>query len=129
MVRIMFKKKSKDFSVEKISTIIGADVVMTGKLETKETTRIEGMFKGDVMSESTLIIGTTGKVEGNIKAMNVLIAGSVTGNMNVTERIEASASGKIYGDIHAKSLFIDEKAVFQGQCTMNVPDSGDKQQG
>ena len=117
----MFSKKSKDFTVEKISSVIGIDAIITGTLDVKDTTRIEGTIKGDVKSESTVIIGTTGKVEGNIFAKNIMIAGEVAGNITVSERIEASASGKIKGDIQAKSLYIDENAVFQGQCTMNVP--------
>ena len=124
----MFNKKGKDFTVEKISTMIGADAVITGTFEAKETTRIEGVINGDIKSEETVIVGTTCRVVGNITARNVMIAGEVTGNMYVIDRIEASASGKIYGDIQAKSLYIDENAVFQGQCTMNVPNSTQNQE-
>jgi len=119
----MFNKKGKDFTVEKISTMIGSDAVITGTFEAKDTTRVEGVIHGDIKSEETVIVGTTGKVNGNITAKNVMVAGEVKGNMHVVERIEASASGKIFGDIQAKSLYIDENAVFQGQCTMNVPNN------
>lgn len=116
----MFGKKTVDFSSEEINSIIGSDAVIEGSFTTKDTTRIDGTIKGNVDTRGTLIIGPKGRIEGNVQAANVLVAGEVRGDMNVAEKIEASSSGKIIGDIQAKSLVIDENAMFQGRCTMNV---------
>lgn len=116
----MFGKKTVDFSSEEINSIIGSDAVIEGSFTTKDTTRIDGTIKGNVDTRGTLIIGPKGRIEGNVQAVNVLVAGEVRGDMNVAEKIEASSSGKIIGDIQAKSLVIDENAMFQGRCTMNV---------
>ena len=117
----MFEKKVKDFSAEKINSIIGADAVIEGTFTTKDTTRIDGVVNGDITTKGTLIIGQSGVIEGSIQAANVMIAGQVKGNLKISDRIEATATSMIMGDIEAKSLSVDEKAVFQGRCTMNMP--------
>lgn len=116
----MFGNKTKDFSAEKINSIIGADAVIEGTFTTKDTTRIDGVIKGDIHSAGTLIIGKSAKVEGKVKAANIMIAGEITGDLQIKERIEATGTSKIFGDIVAKSLSIDENAKFRGRCTMNM---------
>ncbi|MDD3205862.1 MAG: polymer-forming cytoskeletal protein [Lachnospiraceae bacterium] len=112
--------KKKDFSNEKINSIIGADAIIEGTFTTKDTTRIDGIIKGNVETKGTLLVGKSGKIEGKIQAANIMIAGEVIGDLHITERIEATATSKIMGDIVAKSLSIDEKAKFEGRCTMNM---------
>lgn len=116
----MFSKKTKDFSAEKINSIIGADAVIEGTFTTKDTTRIDGKIIGDIQSDGTLLIGRSAKIEGKVKAVNIMIAGEVIGDLNIKERIEATGTSKIKGDIVAKSLSIDENAKFRGNCTMNM---------
>lgn len=116
----MLGKKTTDHVNARISTIIGADVVMDGNVTAKEAIRIEGTLNGDVSSEGTLVISSTGKVKGNVSGSNIMVAGVIEGDMDSSGRIEVAATGKIMGNIRTKSLIIDENAVFQGQCTMNA---------
>lgn len=103
-----------------VRSIVGVDSVFEGTLTTKETTRIDGVVKGNIRSESTLIIGKSAKIEGNIYAANIYIAGEIHGDLVANGKIETCSSGKIYGNIKTKSLIIDEHAVFQGKCEMNM---------
>ena len=119
----MLGKKSTEHLNAKISSVIGADMVMEGNITAKETIRIEGTVKGDVNSEGILIISSSGKVIGNVKASNIMVGGTIEGDMTSNGRIEVSATGKINGNIRTKSLIIDENAVFQGQCTMNTQEA------
>lgn len=119
----MFDKKTKDFSAEKINSIIGVNAVIEGSFTTKDTTRIDGTIRGDIHSAGTLIIGKSAKIEGKVKAANIMIAGEVKGDLHIKDRIEATSTSKIIGDIVAKSLSIDENAKFQGNCTMNMESS------
>ncbi|MDD2971427.1 MAG: polymer-forming cytoskeletal protein [Lachnospiraceae bacterium] len=112
--------KKKDFAEEKIQSLIGEDVVIEGNMTLKDAVRIDGKIKGDITSKGSLFVGKNGVIEGNIQAVNIMIAGTINGNMNITERIEATATSKIKGDIVAKSLVIDENAAFEGNCTMNM---------
>ncbi len=102
-----------------INTVIGAGTEFVGDLTTKDTTKIDGIIRGNIQSEGNVIIGTNGQVEGNINAREVSIAGMIKGDMTAQNRIEILSSAHIEGNITTKSLCIDENAVFQGVCNMN----------
>ncbi|MBF1023352.1 MAG: polymer-forming cytoskeletal protein, partial [Lachnospiraceae bacterium] len=83
------------------------------------STRIDGEIKGDVEVKGSLIVGSTGKIEGNTKADNVFLAGEIHGNIDSSEgKTEISDTGKVVGDITTKAIVIDENAVFDGKCSM-----------
>lgn len=116
----MLGKRKNDSTV---NCVIGIDTVLEGNLKTKETTRIEGCIKGNIISDGIFIIGKAGRVEGNIAANNVLIAGQVKGNINASGKVEVADTGSVDGDITAASLVIDENAKFQGKCNMKLESS------
>ena len=120
--------KKKDFAEEKIQSVIGDDVVIEGKVTLREAVRIDGTINGDVVSKGCIFVGKNGKIKGSVQASNIMIAGTIDGNMNIAERIEATATSKIKGDIVAKSLAIDENASFEGKCTMNMNGKNGKSQ-
>lgn len=103
-----------------INTIIGGDSKIEGLLTAAESTRIDGLLEGKIMSESSVIIGEHGLVRGDIDAVEILIAGTVYGNLRAKERIQMTETGRVLGDIFTKTLVIDEGASFKGQCTMDV---------
>ena len=119
----MLGRKTTEQVNAKIGSIIGADMVVEGNIKATEAIRVEGNVKGDVSSEGTLVISSTGKVIGNIKGNNIMIAGTIEGDLLSGGRTEVASTGRIIGNIRTKSLNVDENAVFQGQCTMN-PDGG-----
>ena len=112
-------KTSGNFAHLKMDTVIGPDTVFEGNLVTRETTRVDGVVKGEIKSEGTVILGTGGKMVGNIQANVVLVAGEIQGDITASVRVEASSTGRIFGNIITKALVIDENAVLQGKCTMN----------
>lgn len=113
----MAKKTNNQTMV--VNTIIGAGTEFVGDLTIKDTARIDGVIRGNIQSEGTVIIGTNGHVEGNIYAVEVSIAGMIKGDVTAQNRIEILSSAHIEGNITTKSLCIDEHAVFQGVCNMN----------
>ncbi len=119
----MLGKKTTEHLNAKISSVIGADMVMEGNITAKDTIRIEGTVKGDVSSEGILIVSSSGKIIGNVKGSSIMVSGTIQGDMDSNGRIEVSATGRINGNIKTKSLIIDENAVFQGQCTMNTQEN------
>ena len=120
----MFGSKKNDTetieqALEQVGTIIGPGAVIDGPLTTKDSTRIDGTVKGNVTISGALIVGNEGKVQGNVSAMNVYIAGEIAGNVSVPQgKIEISDTGKVIGDVTCKGIIIDENAVFQGKCEM-----------
>lgn len=108
-----------------IKSIIGAETKFEGTLNTEETTRIDGEFKGIIHANGLLIIGESGKISGDIFVKDVIVAGEIKGNIQSKGKTDVAATGRIYGDLDTRSLTIDENAVFQGQCAMNVKSDDD----
>ncbi|MDE7246862.1 MAG: polymer-forming cytoskeletal protein [Lachnospiraceae bacterium] len=116
----MLGKKSTEQMNAKISSIIGADMVVSGDIHAKEGVRVEGSVTGDVVTDGALIISASGKVKGDVKGSSIFIGGSLEGDLTSGGRTEVVSTGKVIGNIRTKSLVVDENAVFQGQCTMNT---------
>ena len=102
----------------KISTIIGPGAVFNGNLYAPETIRIDGTINGNCSCDQSLILGSEGRIKGNITAQNVMISGRVDGDLIVHEKLEVLSSGKVIGNVTTKSLIVDDGGSFDGRCTM-----------
>lgn len=120
----MFGNKADAVSREKIATIISADAVIDGSVTAEQAIRVDGRVKGFVHTNESVIVGAGAVIEGGVKASNVLTSGEIRGGIEAPDgRIEITDTGKVFGDIKASRLVIDENAVFQGKCTMTGKDS------
>ena len=125
----MFNSKSKnqapiatyDTEAEKVVTLIGPGALCDGPFSARDTTRVDGTINGPVHIDGSLIVGQSGKITGTIVAQNVFLAGEINGTVNCQAgKLEISDTGKLIGDVNTRSLVIDENAIFQGNCSMNV---------
>ena len=82
------------------------------------TVMLNGKFKGNIQSTDTLVIGEKGVVNATISAGTVLISGEVVGNVLATERVELRASARVFGDIEAPVVVVEEGVLFEGHCRM-----------
>jgi len=114
----MLSRKENNDATVKIKSIIGQDAVFEGTLHAKETTRVDGVIKGDVEIDTTLVLGVSGKVIGNVTAAVIMVGGRVEGDIIAKDKITIASTGNVTGNIHAKKLVIDENAVFRGQSFM-----------
>lgn len=103
----------------KVNTIIGTGAVFIGNLTVKDTIRIDGEVTGDVKTDAVLILGSSGKIIGDVEADTIFAGGYIKGDLKAQNKVEASSTAQIYGDITTKVIVIDENAVFQGKCDMN----------
>ena len=114
------KKKNEVVSTGTINTIIGNNSKVEGLLEASDPTRVDGLVQGKILSKSSVIVGQHGVVKGDIIAIEILVAGTVYGNLKAEQRIELTETGRVLGDLVTKTLVIDEGASFKGNCTMEV---------
>ena len=118
----MFGRKEKPpaqvMSADKIETIIGATASFNGQLKSEGGVRIDGAFDGVVETAGNVIIGEGAKVNADLTARNISVAGSVRGNITASGRLEILSTGRVYGDIQVSSFLIDEGGVFRGQSLM-----------
>lgn len=107
-------------SGDHVGTLIGQGTQLKGSITSTGGLRIDGEVEGDIISSNEVVIGETGVVKAMIKAKNATVGGSVTGNMEVSERLELLTSAKLFGDIKAGTLIIGEGAIFKGACEMKT---------
>jgi cytoskeletal protein CcmA (bactofilin family) len=110
----------KNESFGKVSGFIDKDTEIIGDIRFKDSFRIDGKFKGKILSGSSLIIGETGDVEADIEAGSISINGKVKGTLTAAELIEIFSQGRVIGKMMAPKLIIEEGAFFQGSCQMEI---------
>lgn len=115
----MNKNKNQLSLDGKVNCLIGTNSVIEGNFTTTDSARIDGTIQGNVSARGCLYIGTSGKVQGNIKTEAVMVSGEVCGDIVAEGRVEIASSGIVNGDISAKTLVIDENAIFNGRCGMS----------
>ncbi len=104
----------------KVSGFIDKDTEIVGDIKFNDSFRIDGKFKGKILSGNTLIIGENGDVEADIEVRSVSINGKVKGSINTKDRVEIFSKGRVTGKIIAPKLIIEEGAFFQGTCQMEL---------
>jgi cytoskeletal protein CcmA (bactofilin family) len=82
---------------------------------------LNGTFSGEIASSDTLIIGDKAVVNADIRAGHVLVSGQVVGNVRATERIELKRTARVYGDVEAPVVVVEEGVLFEGHCRMAKP--------
>src|SRR6478672_8879916 len=103
-----------------ITTLLGRGATFEGKLTFEGTVRIDGRFKGEVFTDDTLVIGEGAQVEATIDVGEVIIQGTVVGNVTAKRSIEIHAPGRVKGDLHTPTLQIDKGVMFEGRSFMEA---------
>jgi cytoskeletal protein CcmA (bactofilin family) len=104
-----------------ITALLGRGTRFEGKLYFEGRVRIDGIFKGEIKSDDTLIIGDGAEVHAEIDVATVIVrGGSVNGNIRASQALEIHAPGKLIGNISAPSVFIERGVEFQGSCKMEL---------
>lgn len=101
---------------------IGASMHIKGEISTREELLVDGEVEGSLESHSLLTVGPNGKVQAQIKAREMVIYGSVRGNVEVTEKIAIREQGSLVGDIKAAGISIDDGAYFKGSIDIVRPE-------
>ena len=105
--------------VGEITTLLGRGATFEGKLTFEGTVRVDGKLKGEVFSDDVLIVGEGATVEAEIDIGEIIIQGTVNGNIRAKRGIEIHAPGRVKGDLHTPSLQIDKGVMFEGRSFMD----------
>jgi cytoskeletal protein CcmA (bactofilin family) len=106
-----------------ITALLGRGTEFEGKLHFEGRVRIDGVFRGEIRSDDTLVIGEGAEVHAEIDVATVIVRGGIVrGNIRAATAIELHAPGKMVGNLHSPSLFIDRGVEFQGSCRMDPLD-------
>jgi len=94
---------------------IGKSVMIKGQLFSREDLYLDGEMEGTVeVPDNRLTIGPHGKLQAGIKAREVVVLGSINGNVEATERIDIRKDARVVGDIKTGRIIIEDGAYFKG---------------
>lgn len=113
------KKSSNGMSSQSPSlNMVSEGTRLKGTINSQSDIRIAGTIVGEAISKGKLIVTSTGKIEGNVKVSDADVAGKVEGELHVTNKLILRQSAVIDGDLHTKTLIVEEGAQLNGACRM-----------
>lgn len=115
----MFKggkeKEEQSNSPDKLNRIVEGTQIK-GEIKADSNFRIDGLLIGAINTLGKLVVGPTGRIEGDVKCANADIEGEVIGTMKVDNLLTIKASARIEGDIETSKIGIEIGAEFKGVC-------------
>ncbi len=102
--------------------LISNGTEITGDIRSSGDIRIDGTLTGNLNTKGKVVIGPTGKVNGEVICKNSEVSGMVEGKIIVNQLLILKVSSKILGDIVTSKLSIEPGAIFTGNCKMSDND-------
>jgi cytoskeletal protein CcmA (bactofilin family) len=101
------------------AAVIGKSVQIRGEVKGSEDLLVDGQVEGTItLTESRLTIGPNANVAAHVSARDVVVLGTLNGNITATGRIELRQGSHLIGDISAGRLSIEENAIFKGKVDL-----------
>jgi cytoskeletal protein CcmA (bactofilin family) len=101
--------------------LLGSGTEVTGDICSNGDIRIDGILNGSIKSTGKVVVGATGRVDGEIFCLNADISGEVTARIKVSELLSLKSTARLVGDIITNKLAIEPGAEFTGACKMESP--------
>jgi cytoskeletal protein CcmA (bactofilin family) len=106
-------------------SLLDAQLVLAGDLETAGSLRIDGKLEGSVRRADTVVLGVGAAMSGDIVAREVIVGGTIIGNVQASERVELQATAIVTGDIVTQTILVQEGGVVNGRVLMRPPEGSD----
>jgi cytoskeletal protein CcmA (bactofilin family) len=108
-------------------SLLDAQLAMSGDLDTAGSLRIDGKLEGTIRRADTVVLGVGATMTGDVHAREVVIGGSIVGNIVATERVELQATAIVTGDVLTQTILVQEGGVVNGRVLMRPPEGTDPQ--
>ena len=97
------------------SATIGKAVMIKGQIFSREDLIIDGEVEGTVeATDHRVTVGPNGKVQASVKAREIVVLGSIHGNVEAAEKIDIRKDARLVGDIKTARIVIEDGAYFKG---------------
>jgi len=114
---------SSSQSASSRSANIGKSVTIKGQILSREDLTIDGEVEGTVeLQENRLTVGPNGKVLASVKAREIVVFGTIHGNVETTDKIDIRKDAKLVGDIKTARIVIEDGAYFKGNIDITKPE-------
>jgi len=110
--------RNSQSTVEGVLNRIVEGSSITGEFKSTSDIRIDGNLNGNLITTGKLVLGVSGRIEGDVTCENAEIEGTVSGKIVVRQLLSLKAASKVEGDIYTNKISIEPGAVFTGTCNM-----------
>lgn len=100
---------------------IEAGVSIAGRIHFPGDARIDGKLQGEVHADHLLVISGGAKVEADIRARRLVVAGTLRGDIRESGAVEIRRTAKMSGRIEASRLVVEPGATFDGVVVVAPP--------
>ena len=98
----------KRIKTTKIDTLIGRKSEMLGDVRFTGGLHVDGTVKGNIVADedasSLLTLSESGIVEGEVRVPNVVLNGTVVGDVHARQHIELASNARITGNVYYSLL-------------------------
>ena len=106
--------------IEKGVTLIATNTELTGDVRFADQLYVNGCVIGNIVADNpagkaTVIISDEGVVKGEIRVPDVVINGTVEGNVFASGRLELAANAKVSGNVYYALIEMHLGAMVDGQ--------------
>ena len=111
--------RSTNLDNSNIQTIIGQHAKFKGELTFEGAVRIDGDFEGNISAKNgaTLIVSEVANITGEVDVPNLVLHGTICGNVRAGESMKMTSSGRLKGDVEYKMISLAEGASINGRCS------------
>jgi len=110
-------KAMESNSPDRLNRIVEGTMI-EGEIRCESNIRIDGTIKGTIVTKGRLVIGPTGKIDGDVTCNNADIEGQLSGKINVNELLSLKSTAKINGNISTGKLAVEPGAALNASVDM-----------
>ncbi len=100
--------RRKKIRTPRTDSLIGRQTEVLGDVKFSDHLIIQGMVKGDIIadehSSSVLDVDQNGTVEGEVRVPNVVLNGTVIGDVYANQHIDLRANARITGNVYYRLI-------------------------
>lgn len=108
---------------DRCTNVIASGAKWQGTLNVEDSVRIEGNFSGEVRAKGTVHVSEGAQVDAKIRALFVVVAGNVRGEIRCEQRVDLLPRSKVSGQVITKVLSVHEGAILDGSVQMTADGS------
>jgi cytoskeletal protein CcmA (bactofilin family) len=107
--------RTAEYEPNRGAASIGKSVTIKGQIFSREDLVVDGEIEGGIeLNEHRLTVGPNGRVRAGIKAREIVVLGTIDGNVEALDKIDIRKDAKLVGDIKTARIIIEDGAYFKG---------------
>lgn len=119
---MLFKRRIQDTS-NGAATYIAASTKIVGTVSGQGAYVFCGTVEGDCDIDGPLTLAKDGRWKGTMKATDIVVAGTVEGDVVARRRVEIAGSARVTGSLSGHSIAVAEGAIIEGEIKVMSGDS------